>query len=105
MPTITTTPYGQYTHGTPKRTFATYQGGWSRFDAWTPHRPLEAPDAGAGDHVVCLSGSDDTPIYLGTYDATCACCWLHHGHTTAYHDRLVAAHRASVEAHAARNGR
>jgi hypothetical protein len=101
MPTRTTTPYGDYIHGTPRWSRATYWGAWSRFDAWIPARPRTADDAGAGDHVHCADGSDDSPIYGGGYDATCASCYLGHAHTAAYHARRVTAHAAAVAAHAA----
>lgn len=79
MATTTTTPYGTYTHGVPEhRGFGSYD----RTDTWVPHHPPDAPGA---DRFACASKDDDTPGWFGPYNAQCPCCWLNHGHTTAYH--------------------
>lgn len=80
MATITTTPYGTYTHGVPAR----FGPGYSRVDTWNGYL-LDQPCI-----VTCASAQDDTPIFRGDYDAACACCWLGHCHTEASHTQSIA---------------
>lgn len=81
MRSTTTTPtqYGSYTHGTPFLAERTY----CRHDTY---HTRAAPDLdGHKDLVWCAGPQDDSPLYLGPYDAKCASCWLNHGHTTQRH--------------------
>jgi hypothetical protein len=66
--------------------FRRSEGGWFRYDRFTPHDP----DSGFGgrDSIFALSDRDISPQHRG-YDAACSCCWLGFGHTVAFHDRSV----------------
>jgi hypothetical protein len=100
MPTITTTPYGTYTHGTPYRSRgAGYTPSYYRCDTWHALPQYDQSDDGTTDRFACTGLTDDSPYYHGPYDGDCAYCWLHHGHTQASHDHTLAQRVAAVAAH------
>lgn len=87
MATVTTTPYGTYTHGRPATSHgASYARQYVRLDAWTPFRK----DAEAGhDRILCAGTTDDSAIHQHGYDASCSCCWLNIAHTSALHAQRI----------------
>ena len=88
MATITQTPYGTYTHGVPRRSEgAGYRASWYRVDTWTPTRGEWGPGWGSSDRLRCAGRDDDSPMHLKPYVGDCACCWLHHPHTSAAHEQ------------------
>ena len=86
--TITTTPYGTYTHGVPRQIG---HGQWSRLDIWRSSLHKEEP---IGNRHWCDGAHDDSAAYVG-YDATCSWCWLGYGHTTQEHAKRVAAQKGT----------
>ena len=81
MPTITQTDYGFYTHGTPEHVG---HGSYYRVDHYTsPSRP----EFNGPDRMACHGSQDDSAPWTGRYNSMCPCCWLGHGHTTAYHQQ------------------
>ena len=89
MTTITFTKYGSYAHGKPS--YAGH-GSYRRTDTWTPNGQASCQDVST-DTLACASLEDDSPIWVRYpygYNPACACCWLNHGHTTAYHNAAIA---------------
>lgn len=83
--TIEQMTYGTNEHGKPRHV---KMGSFRRVDKYTSDKTGEV----SFESRSCNGPDDDSPVYRGPYNASCACCWLNHSHTTDKHNQIVDSH-------------
>jgi hypothetical protein len=93
-----------YTIGTPYYRHDPAGGGfWLRLDTFHTDDPVFGADLDGNVDAFHALGPDDlSPAVIDGRDATrCAWCWLHYGHTQAYHEHEIASYEAARQQEAA----